>query len=152
MANRPQSVNTNASENWKEGDVVNIGTLKGLIVTGVKQEGTLQQFILKHPTTNKEYTFVPGGLRKTYEPPAQTANVDIMVTSKALDRAKSILNARCRRASDAPLRKELQEVVSLLSSSRVDRDATSVDQTAVEGLSPAVVVGPAGTAVADAKF
>lgn len=115
------------SQNWKVGDSVNIGTLKGLKVTGTVQEGSLVKFILTHPRTQKEYTFVPGGLRKTYEPPTPAPALDHVLASKAIDRARSILTSRCRRMSDASMRGELQEVIAILSSTSVDGAANLVE-------------------------
>lgn len=128
MANRPQ-VNKDVSGDWKVGDVVNIGTLRGLVVTGLTQEGSLTKFTLRHPSTSKEYSFVPGGLRKTYEPPTQTVP-DLVGTTKAIDKARSILNNQCRRHADAAMRAQLQEVIALLSSTAVERSTTAMEETA----------------------
>lgn len=119
------------SQDWKVGQKVNIGTLKGLEVTAITQEGSLQKFTLIHPDTRKEYSFVPGGLRKTYEPPPPAAPAaDPLIASRALDKARSILQRRCRRASDAPVRAELQEVIALLSHAGVGGQSMGVDTPA----------------------
>lgn len=147
MANTQLS-QTDVTGSWKVGDAVNIGTLKGLIVTAIVAEGSLQKFSLKHPTSQKEYTFVPGGLRKTYEPPTtldattqvSTANHNVRraaarndAATKAIARAKTILTQRCRRRADASLRAELQEVIALLSPAALGGNDAKVGQTADGG-------------------
>lgn len=150
------TVSQDVSGNWKIGDSVNIGTLKGLVVSGITQEGSLQKFTLKHPVTQKEYSFVPGGLRKTYEPPiaaVAATPADIIVASQAINKAQSILRNRCRRASDAALRSELQNVIALLSQKTVEGTASSMD-TPQPTTAPEVggTVAPAGVSVGESRF
>lgn len=116
------------THDWKIGDRVTVGMLKNLHVKSITPQGNLIQFTLVDSTTGKEYTFVPGGLRKTFDPPTPAAptpthtnsvNSDLQSLSNAVNLARKVLKTRCNRAGDEGTRKDLESLVDILTRATV---------------------------------